>query len=74
MSQQGVCTSQQKETHMKRKTQRPASAQKLEPELQQSSQVGRARDDVLKRAIKQHPRREIPKIEDVDPSEAPPKE
>jgi hypothetical protein len=59
---------------MKRKRQKPASPQMLEPELQQSGQIGRARDDLLKRAIKQHPQREIPKIEDVDPSEAPAKE
>jgi hypothetical protein len=59
---------------MKRKPQNPASAPKPEPELQQSGRIGRARDDLLKRAIKQHPRREIPKIEDVDPSEAPAKE
>jgi hypothetical protein len=59
---------------MKRKRQKPASPQPLEPELQQSGQIGRARDDLLKRAIKQHPQREIPKIEDVDPSEAPAKE
>jgi hypothetical protein len=59
---------------MKRKRQKPASPQTLEPELQQSGQIGRARDDMLKRAIKQHPQREIPKIEDVDPSEAPAKE
>jgi hypothetical protein len=59
---------------MKRKPQKPASVQKPEPELQQSGQIGRARDDVLKRAIKRHPQREIPKIEGVDPSEAPAKE
>jgi hypothetical protein len=59
---------------MKRKRQKPASPQMLEPELHQSGQIGRARDDLLKRAIKQHPQREIPKIEDVDPSEAPAKE
>ena len=59
---------------MKRKPRRAASTQLLEPELQQSGQIGRARDDLLKRAIKQHPQREIPKIEDVDPSEAPAKE
>jgi hypothetical protein len=59
---------------MKRKPQKPASEQTIEPELQQSGRLGRARDDLLKRAIKQHPRREIPKIEDVDPSEAPAKE
>jgi hypothetical protein len=58
---------------MKRKRQKPASPI-VEPELQQSGQMGRARDDLLKRAIKQHPQREIPKIEDVDPSEAPAKE
>lgn len=59
---------------MKRKPQNPASPQTLEPELQQSGQIGRARDDLLKRAIRQHPQREIPKIEDIDPSEAPAKE
>jgi hypothetical protein len=74
MSHQGGGEVAAKETAMERKPQKPASEQTIEPELQQSGQIGRARDDLLKRAIKQHPRREIPKIEDVDPSEAPAKE
>jgi hypothetical protein len=42
--------------------------------IQQSSTLGPAADDALKRAIKRHPRREIPRIESVEPEEAPLKE
>ncbi len=43
-------------------------------ELQQSGTVGPAEDEALKRAIKQHPRRDIPRIEGVEPEDAPLKE
>lgn len=39
--------------------------------IQQSSTLGPAADDALKRAIKRHPGREIPRIESVEPEEAP---
>lgn len=42
--------------------------------IQQSSTLSPAADDALKRAIKRHPRREIPRIESVEPEEAPLKE
>jgi hypothetical protein len=43
-------------------------------ELQQSGTVGFAEDEALKRAIKQHPRRDIPRIESIEPEDAPLKE
>lgn len=42
--------------------------------IQQSSTLSPAEDDALKRAIKRHPRREIPRIEGIEPEEAPLKE
>lgn len=41
---------------------------------QQSGTFGAAEDDILKRSIKQHPRRDISRIESIDPEEAPLKE
>jgi len=46
----------------------------LEPELQQSDHHGKIRDDELKRIVRQHPQRDIPRLESVEPPEAPPKE
>lgn len=54
--------------------------QPLEPaataefELQQSGTLGPREDEALKRMIKQHPRRDIPRIESIEPDEAPSKE
>jgi len=42
--------------------------------VQQSSLHGAAKDDELKRLIKQHPRKAIPQIESVEPQDAPLKE
>lgn len=42
--------------------------------MQQSGSFGAAEDDILKRSIKQHPRRDIPRIESIEPEEAPLKE
>ncbi len=46
----------------------------LEYGVQQGGPRGFAEDDVLKRMIKRHPRREIPAIESIEPEEAPLKE
>ena len=43
-------------------------------ELQQSGTLSPAEDEALKRAIKQHPRRDIPRIESIEPEDAPLKE
>jgi len=45
-----------------------------EAAMQHGGTVGPAQDEALKRALKQHPRREIPRIESVEPEEAPLKE
>ncbi len=52
----------------------PESGPVEELEIQQSGAYGPGEDDVLKRYIKQHPRREIPRIESVEPEQAPLKE
>ena len=44
------------------------------PELQQGGGLSIARDEALKRIIRQHPRRDIPQVESVEPREAPDKE
>jgi hypothetical protein len=33
-----------------------------------------ARDEAMKRIIKQHPQRDIPRVESIEPAETPPKE
>jgi len=43
-------------------------------EVQQSARCGIARDEKLKRIVKQHPQRDIPKVESGEPAEMPPKE
>lgn len=45
-----------------------------ELEVQQSSVHGAAADDELKRMVRQHPERAIPRVESVEPEEAPFKE
>ncbi len=52
----------------------PESVAGEELEVQQSGAFGPGEDDVLKRFIKQHPRREIPRIESVEPEESPRRE
>ncbi len=42
--------------------------------MQGSGPLGPAQDEALKRFIKQHPRRDIPRIESVEPEDAPLKE
>lgn len=43
-----------------------------EPEIQQGSGRSKAKDDRLKRAMKQHPKRDEPRVESVEPMELPP--
>jgi len=45
-----------------------------EAEVQQSTVRSPAKQDKLSRIIKQHPQRDIPRVESVEPPEAPPKE
>jgi hypothetical protein len=52
----------------------PKPAESPDIELQQSSVRSPAKQDRLKRMIKQHPQHEIPLVESIEPAEAPPKE
>jgi len=42
-------------------------------EVQQGRDRGIARDERLKRAIRQHPQRDEPKVDSVEPGEGPPR-
>ncbi len=53
---------------------KPELAETLEPEVQQSNQRSIAKQDQLKRIIKRHPQREIPRVESIEPRDAPLKE
>ncbi|TYP91246.1 MULTISPECIES: DUF2934 domain-containing protein [Nitrosomonas] len=55
---------------------RMPESEKLPPniELQESGTHGRAKDDKLKRMVKQHPHKAIPQVESIEPEEAPAKE
>ena len=53
---------------------RAAAEPPADAELQQSSLHGAGKDDELKRAVRQHPRKAIPQIESVEPENAPFKE
>ena len=44
------------------------------PDVQQSAGLSKARDEELKRIMRQHPRRDIPNVESMEPGEAPPRE
>ena len=54
----------------------PEALEALDEEfgMQQSGAIGPAEDEALKRALKQHPRRDIPRIESIEPEDAPLKE
>jgi hypothetical protein len=43
-----------------------------EPEIQGGHSRGKARDDELKRIIKRHPKRDEPRVDDVDDMDLPP--
>lgn len=59
---------------MSLRRQRTEPVTNSESRLQQSCTLGPREDDALKRIIKQHPRREIPRIESIEPEDAPLKE
>jgi hypothetical protein len=42
-----------------------------EAELQQGGGHSAAREDRLKRTVRRHPQRDIPKVESIEPPEAP---
>lgn len=52
----------------------PERTEPLEPEAQQSQETSIAKEEKLKRIIKQHPQRDIPRVESMEPPEAPSKE
>jgi DUF2934 family protein len=52
----------------------PELGETIEFGVQQSATHGRWQDEALKRVIKQHPRRDIPRVEGMDPQDAPLKE
>jgi hypothetical protein len=52
----------------------PEPAESPDIEVQQSNVRSPAKQEQLKRLIKQHPQREIPLVESIEPAEAPPKE
>lgn len=52
----------------------PESTETMELNVQESAVHGFGQDDVLKRIVRQHPRKGIPQVESLDPEDAPPKE
>lgn len=52
----------------------PESTETMDLNVQESAVHGFGQDDVLKRIVRQHPRKGIPQVESVDPEDAPPKE
>ena len=51
---------------------RAAEGKTPEPVIQEGHSRGRARDDKLKRIIKRHPKRDEPRVDDVDDMDLPP--
>lgn len=45
---------------------------RTEAEIHQSSTRGSATDERLKRIVKQHPQRDEPKVDSIEPGETPP--
>jgi len=43
-----------------------------QPEIQEGHGRGKARDDKLKRIIKRHPKRDEPRVDEVDDTDLPP--
>lgn len=52
----------------------PESTEMMELNVQESAVHGFGQDDLLKRIVRQHPRKGIPQVESIDPQDAPPKE
>ena len=59
---------------MDRKPLQPETERTPETGGQESRPRSIARDEAMKRIIKQHPQRDIPRVESIEPAEAPPKE
>jgi len=59
---------------MKRKPSRPARPGISDTEVQQSAGRSIARDEKKKRIARRSPQRDIPRVESVEPQEAPSKE
>jgi len=59
---------------MKRKPSRPVKPEAPEDEVQQSTGRSIARDEKTKRIVRRSPQRDIPRVESVEPPEAPTKE
>lgn len=53
------------------KMQRPEPKNRLETGGQESNGRSIARDEAMKRIIKQHPQRDIPRVESIEPPGAP---
>ena len=51
---------------------RPEEPQAPEPPVHQGAGRGIAADERLKRAIRQHPQRDEPRVDSVEPDETPP--
>jgi hypothetical protein len=43
----------------------------VDPEIQQGAGRSRAKDDQLKRVVKQHPKRDEPRVESVEKTDMP---
>ncbi|HSB22869.1 MAG TPA: hypothetical protein VLE94_07125 [Burkholderiaceae bacterium] len=50
---------------------RPATPAPREPEVQQGEKHGIVRDERLKQVIKQHPERDEPRVDSIEPGETP---
>jgi hypothetical protein len=59
---------------MDRKLQQGAPEPVIESGGQESRPRSIVRDEAMKRIIRQHPQRDIPRVEGIEPGEAPPKE
>lgn len=53
----------------RRPQQQPATVAPVEFELQQSGSISHRADEALKRIARQHPRRDIPRVESIEPDE-----
>lgn len=51
---------------------KPPQPKTPEPEIQEGHTRGKARDDKLKRIIKQHPQRDEPRVDSVEDTDLPP--
>ncbi|HEX8011097.1 MAG TPA: hypothetical protein VF814_09205 [Casimicrobiaceae bacterium] len=59
---------------MDSKSQQPERNETPETGGQESTPRSIAHDEAMKRLIRQHPQRNIPRVESVEPAKAPPKE